>query len=382
MTERYDYILAGAGAAGLLVAYRMLRHPDMQTKRVLLIDREAKTSDDRTWCYWEQGAGLFDDILHDSWDRIIVADDKGQMQREISPYRYKMLRSSKFYAFIRNALADSPRFDTLEAEIMGISTHTAHALVRTSVGDFEAEKVLDSTTSPVDLSAQDKYPLLQQHFVGHFVRSARPVFDPEVATMMDFSIDQKGNTRFMYVLPTSENEALVEYTLFSKELLPMAEYEQAIEAYLVRLGVGDYEVVERERGSIPMCSYPLWKHDTAHHYRIGTAGGWTKASTGYTFHNSINKSAELVAALAKDMDLSSLKGKDRFWWYDAIMLDVLYRHNETGRALFGQLFRKCDVRSIFRFLDDESTFFRDELPIVWSMPSARFTLTAFRRFFG
>ena len=45
-------------------------------------------------------------------------------------------------------------------------------------------------------------------------------------------MEQKGNTRFMYVLITSENEALLEYTLFSKNLLSKGEYEAEIQNIL------------------------------------------------------------------------------------------------------------------------------------------------------
>ena len=36
---------------------------------------------------------------------------------------------------------------------------------------------------------------------------------------MDFSITQKNDTRFIYILPFKSNEALVEFTLFSKSIL-------------------------------------------------------------------------------------------------------------------------------------------------------------------
>ena len=49
---------------------------------------------------------------------------------------------------------------------------------------------------------------------------------------MDFDLPQKQETRFMYLLPFSPNEALVEYTLFSKDLLEDEEYETAINDYL------------------------------------------------------------------------------------------------------------------------------------------------------
>ncbi len=44
-------------------------------------------------------------------------------------------------------------------------------------------------------------------------------FDDSVARFMDFDIAQKGNTRFMYVLPINKNMALFEYTLFERPFL-------------------------------------------------------------------------------------------------------------------------------------------------------------------
>ena len=64
---------------------------------------------------------------------------------------------------------------------------------------------------------------------------------------MDFSIEQKGNTRFMYVLPTSTTEALLEYTLFSADLLPKEEYETEIQNYIQKLGITDYEIIAKEQ---------------------------------------------------------------------------------------------------------------------------------------
>ena len=52
---------------------------------------------------------------------------------------------------------------------------------------------------------------------------------------MDFSVDQKDEIRFMYILPFSKNKALVEYTLFSKELISDNEYEKEIKSYLKKI---------------------------------------------------------------------------------------------------------------------------------------------------
>ena len=102
--------------------------------------------------------------------------------------------------------------------------------------------MLNIIYNPTLVARQNEYPVLQQHFVGWFVQTKEPVFTAEKPTFMDFSVAQKGNTRFMYVLPTSATEALVEYTLFSANLLPKAEYETAIKDYLQQLGVTSYTI--------------------------------------------------------------------------------------------------------------------------------------------
>ena len=83
---------------------------------------------------------------------------------------------------------------------------------------------------------------------------------------MDFTVAQKGNTRFMYVLPYAKNEALFEYTLFSKELLPYDHYKSEIEKYLKDKNITDYEIIEKEQGSIPMTSYKFWKNNSKNKY--------------------------------------------------------------------------------------------------------------------
>jgi len=42
---------------------------------------------------------------------------------------------------------------------------------------------------------------------------------------------------------------------------------------------------------------------------IGTSGGWTKASTGYTFKNSDKKSTALVTFLEKETNLNKFYKK-------------------------------------------------------------------------
>ena len=197
---------------------------------------------------------------------------------------------------------------------------------------------------------------------------------------MDFTVPQNGNTRFMYVLPLDKYTALFEYTLFSKELLQLEEYEEAIINYLKERGINDFEIKEKEKGSIPMTAFKFSQLNSKHVLNIGTAGGWTKASTGYTFRNTTKKTKELIMFLKQESYLFAFNIKSKFWFYDLIFLDVLANHNEEGAALFASMFKKADVKTIFKFLDEESTWIED-LKVILSVPPKRFIQAFLKRLF-
>jgi lycopene beta-cyclase len=198
---------------------------------------------------------------------------------------------------------------------------------------------------------------------------------------MDFSVEQKGNTRFMYVLPTSTTEALLEYTLFSHRHLTKEAYETEIQNYIEKLGISKYEIIEKEQGSIPMTCYPFWKQNTKNVINIGSSGGWTKASTGYTFRNSDKKSTKLVAFLQNETDFRNFYKRTKFWFYDLLLLDILDQKNELGSTIFSSMFKKGNATLIFKFLDEETSFVED-IQVILKCPKMPFIQALFRIVFG
>jgi lycopene beta-cyclase len=184
----------------------------------------------------------------------------------------------------------------------------------------------------------------------------------------------------MYVLPTSSTEALLEYTLFSKELLALSEYENEIQNYIQKLGITEYEIVEKEQGNIPMTSYPFWKNNTKNILNIGSAGGWTKASTGYTFKNTTKKAKQLISFLEDNSDFRKFQKRDKFWFYDLLLLDILDKKNHLGSTIFSSMFQKGNATVIFKFLDEETTFLED-LKVIWKCPKGLFVKALFSRIF-
>ena len=195
---------------------------------------------------------------------------------------------------------------------------------------------------------------------------------------MDFNIPQHEQTRFLYLLPQDDQHALVEYTLFSKELLEKKEYEEGIKNYLDRIGITNYIIQEKEQGNIPMSCFPFNQSNTSSLLHIGTAGGWTKASTGFTFMNTSRQIERLLGFLKTGQPLTAFHQKNRFWFYDLLFLDVLDKHNEKGSELFIRMFAKNPPLRIFKFLD-EKTSFGEELLILssFSFKQIRWFLNAF-----
>lgn len=376
----YDYIIIGAGASGLLLADALGRDSFFADKSILLIEKDSKTKNDRTWCFWEGENGRFNDIVHKSWRTIRFAGQEIDEELKIRPYNYKMLRGIDFYQAYLERIERYPKVKLIKEEVSEILDKGDKSEVKCRGQSFFGKQTFDSRFDYSKLKQQSKYPVLQQHFLGWFVKTKQQVFKDDTATFMDFSIPQKGNTRFMYVLPFSTTFALVEYTLFSAEILEESEYESAIREYLENLGATDYEIIEKERGNIPMTCFDFTKDNTANYLKIGIAGGWAKASTGFTFYNSIKKVNTLVQFLKTGKPLSKFQKKNRYWFYDLLFLDVLYKNNHLGSHVFESLFKKRTPQLVLKFLDEDTTIW-EELKVMWACPKAPFINALFKRIF-
>ncbi|MFM9006660.1 MAG: lycopene cyclase family protein [Flavobacteriales bacterium] len=361
--KRYDYIIAGCGAAGLQLALAMSEDSFFRNKRILLLDADSKQANDRTWCWWEKGSGRWDHLITKSWKRADFMSVTFEKTIDLGDYSYKMLRGTDFYAYAKEKLGQCSWIEWRRESVIEIAEQSACAFVVTNQASYEATAVFNSIADLKAEASASSYPWIHQHFVGWFIRTKQPVFDDSRFTMMDFRIAQHNNTRFMYVLPTSKNEALFEYTLFSGNLLSRSEYETGIREYLEMAGILEYEVVEQEAGIIPMTTHPFHQKNSQHVLHIGSAGGWTKASTGYTFYLAGKRVAQLCEHLKKGKSLRTFHAKTRFAFYDAVMLDLLVRRNEVGAAFFSSIYRYNPIDRVFRFLNEESRF-TEELQIV------------------
>lgn len=401
----YDYIISGAGCAGLSLLMRMISSGKFEGKKILVADRDLQphlrlkttagiTRNDRTWCFWEKDEGLFEPIVHRKWSELYFFGENYESLLNIDPYRYKMIRGRDFYEHCFEVIRKNPDIELREGNIEGFQTTKRGAIVTIDGIHYEGDYIFNSILfgdvshfahrSPktqVGLKHGSQYYFLKQHFKGWVIRTERPVFDAKKATLMDFRPSQAHGATFAYVLPFSETQALVEYTLFTRDLLKPEEYDEALKTYITQnVTTEKYTIEESEFGVIPMTNFPFRPYE-GNVVNIGTAGGQTKPSSGYTFQFIQKYTKNLVDTLiATGKPFITMDTSGRFSFYDSTLLQVLDRKKIEGKRLFTDLFRHGDVQTVLKFLDNETTF-REDINIMRRLPKGKFAMAALREIF-
>ncbi len=401
--DQPDIILAGGGLSGLTLALELAGQPFFQHHKILLLDRDEKDRNDRTWCFWAAKEEVLPPVTFKTWDECRFFSDDLAITLDISPYRYHMVRGLDFYRWAKQALEKHPNVRRLTANITGINAQTG--CVYTDQGDFTSEVVFNSafTQRPLVPAANAQYPQppfsvhsttkndaahyvhLLQHFQGWMIETPAAAFDPQTVTFMDYRLEQHGETRFVYVLPFSATRALVEFTVFSPALCPPEEYDRELNTYIHdQLKIKEFAIAEREFGIIPMTDRPFALRE-GRVINIGTAGGFVKASSGYAFLRTQRRLRAFVAAWVRTgkPDTGLLQSAWYYRFFDSVMLHVLDKKRVAGKDFFTRLFRRLPAPLVFRFLDEDATF-GEILRLLSAPPTWPFLVTAMsrlRRFF-
>lgn len=374
-----DYIICGAGCAGLSLLVRMIQSGQFRDKKILLVDKELKNKNDRTWCFWEKEAGTFDSIVYKRWEKLWFHSDTLSRQLHLAPYTYKLVRGIDFYNHCMQLIQQQPNITFIQAPVEKIFSNKEEGTGIVAGGiTYKSSFVFNSVLFEKPKLKKHQYWLLQ-HFKGWVIQTEEDVFDADSGTLMDFRTDQANGTTFFYVLPFAPNKALVEYTLFTKELLAPEAYGKALASFLKeRWNLTNYKVLEQEWGVIPMTNvkFPTVENNIVY---TGTAGGQTKASSGYTFQFIQKQAAAIVKSLiAHGHPFDVPKASARFHFYDSVLLHILANNTLGGDVIFSHLFKKNSPQQVFSFLDNETSL-PQELRIISTLPTLPFSGAALRR---
>lgn len=355
-------------------------------KTILIIDREAKNVNDRSWAFWTRDKlplGL-DSIVRHRWSELRFVGKDWAKSSSVHPYYYQFIRGLDYYRYMKEQLSAYPNIEWRLADVGLVGEDEQGAYAYADQERFYADWVFDSRINQKNLGARqpDQY-FLWQHFRGWQIRSTTPVFSPQQATLMDFSKKTPAAAAFFYVLPFSEYEALVEYTVFSPTILSLHQYDEQLRSYLAQTIPGvDYTIIEKEFGQIPMTNLDLADRRYRRIRSIGSAGNAVKPTTGYAFLRIQQQVERMVEQLAQTGNIRRDKAAvNRINWYDNLLLYILHHHPERSPKIFSALFNSQPFARILKFLDEE-THLGEEALVFKNLPIAYFLEAAVQHFWA
>jgi lycopene beta-cyclase len=373
----FDYIIIGNGLAGLQLALKMASDSFFDDKSIALIDPSDKNVNDKTWSFWETEPSLWNNLTSKTWSHASVLTSKKTIDLELSPYSYKTIRSIEFYEYSKAILNEYKHFKFIKEQVEAVSEKD-NIKVKTNLNEYTAFHIYDSRIPENFYNTSQNYISITQHFKGWVIKTKNAHFNPESLIMMDYRLKDGNQTTFTYVLPFSKTEALIEFTYFTSEIVNEATYDSFIKTYIKDyLKIDDYSIVETEMGQIPMTNFPFEKYNTENITKIGTGGGWVKGSSGYSFKHTEKKAAKIIENLKENKLPSKGLFKNKYKFYDKVFLKVLKDNNDKGEWIFQQFYDKNTIQTMFRFLDEESSFL-EELKIMWSLFSWSFIKAFFK----
>lgn len=372
--NKYDIIIAGGGLSGLSLAWYLLKGG--YDGQVLIVDSTFAPTNTKTWSFWCKEKPPFHEIIYKTWNKAFFSALDYDSFLYMTKYSYHCIQESDFKEYVLTRLKKKSNFHLVEEGILDVSSNKKKAVLVTKSSDtYVADYIFQSIFKPPLFKKKNlKYPLIQ-HFYGVEIKTRDALFDPGTFTIMDFDESFKKAPAFIYVLPFKYNRALIEFTVFSKKPLKKKEYRQKIKQYLFEkfgLQKDDYEITRKEYGEIPMDDRPYIPFYKNKILNIGTVGGLTKPSTGYTFLRVQKYSEKLAQSIIDGKDpLLPTKSKARYRYYDLLLLHVLSNSTEDSLQVFKDLFQKHPIDTIFDFLSEDTNIYQD-LKIMYSVPASPF----------
>ena len=353
--KEFDYVIIGGGCAGLSLAYELEIHEKLKNKTLAIIEPREEYKRDKTWSFWKVMPHNFDDCVKKSWENFSINIPGKTNYLECKNYPYQSVDSGLFYKKINNRIKQNKNISFFK-DISEVNTKNSF--------------IFNSVTE-----IKKNHLNLWQHFCGVEIKTENNFFDEEIFNLMDFDCEQRESVHFFYTLPYSKNKALIETTWLSKmNDNSQKDYDNQIKEYIEKhLKIKNYEITYKEEGAIPLF-YPLYKKEK-NKINIGTAGGMTRLSTGYTFLNIQEHSKYLRENIENISTLKKFEISRKYQFLDDIFLRVLNKNPGKMSYIFFNMFN-TSPKTVIKFLSNKSNFFED-LKIILQMPKLTFIKALF-----
>jgi len=344
--KEFDYIIIGGGCAGLSLAYELDLHSKLKDKTLAIVEHRDEYKRDKTWSYWKVSPHNFEDCTIKSWDNFTINIPSHLKHVDCKNMPYQTIDSGLFYQKIIDKIKQNNNiyfFKNIN------EVNTENSFIFNSVGDK-----IDNKSS------------LWQHFSGIEIETSKDFFDEKIFNLMDFDCDQKNSVHFFYTLPFSKTKALIETTWISDlNNTSLNDYDIQLKDYIEdKLKIKNYKINYKETGAIPLFHPNNIKK--LNQIEIGTAGGMTRLSTGYTFLNIQEQSKYIRKNIENIKDTKIFSIERKYEFLDNIFLKVLKKNPERMAQIFYKMFNSSP-NTVINFLSNKSNILED-ISIISKMP--------------
>jgi lycopene beta-cyclase len=344
--KEFDYIIIGGGCAGLSLAYELDLHSKLKDKTLAIVEHRDEYKRDKTWSFWKVSPHNFEDCTIKSWDNFTINIPSHLKHVDCKNMPYQTIDSGLFYQKIIDKIKQNNNIYFVK-NINEVNTE--NSFIFNSVGDK-----IDNKSS------------LWQHFSGIEIETSKDFFDEKIFNLMDFDCDQKNSVHFFYTLPFSKTKALIETTWISDlNNTSLNDYDIQLKDYIEdKLKIKNYKINYKETGAIPLFHPNNIKK--LNQIEIGTAGGMTRLSTGYTFLNIQEQSKYIRKNIENIKDTKIFSIERKYEFLDNIFLKVLKKNPERMAQIFYKMFNSSP-NTVINFLSNKSNILED-ISIISKMP--------------
>lgn len=380
-----DVLILGAGCAGTSLAHNLAVANFGGS--VALIDARTDFSTAQSWCSWGEIPPEMQTLVRRRWHKWQVRDEAKVVERGSQTNCYQQIAAADFFQHFHLNWRDADsatRLFTGET-VRRIESRDNRVFVTTDRDEWQAQTVFDARHRGSENLKRIDNPTtncLKQSFIGWNVEFDREVFDAETAIIMDFRVAERdAGIHFLYVLPDSPTQALVESTSFAANALEQARHETVLKDYLAAHFGQKYRIVSREGGELPMTSAKFQFQSQPNVYAVGVAGGQARPSSGYAFGRIQKQTLQIARAVVAESELKAEFSHPKYAFLDAVFLRIMRQNPVLAQKSFVTLFERVAPDVLIRFLAETSSR-RDDLEIISALPKIPFAAAAVQQIFN
>ena len=367
--EKFDIIIIGTGLSASCFIYELIEKLEIKINLLWIgpLDTRAQTV-----CTWEPKSSdpWYKDFIQQKWNSWYFKFDNETISHASINYNYIAIDAQLLRKKAMSKIADFNWITRDTSSVLDVSRDNGVFTIKTPERSFLAEDVID--TRPPDYQKDS----ILQHFYGLKLRAKSRDFRsfPKDVCLMDFDINQEDPTGpcFIYALPFSNSEILIETTFFSKMIKNKVSYISQIRTWLKsrhNLELDDYEIIESEHGVIPMGKIIPIDDSLA---RLGSAGYATKTSTGYTFEYILKQTKSIIDQIHQKQHLTTYNPHPKpLAALDYIFLKVVNDNPSLMPRIFMHMAQKLKPDTFVEFMSEKNTFLTS-FKMIMAMPKIPF----------